>query len=142
MRQATTTAAIILAVLLPASALAQPAPSVHASDAWARATPPGASTGAFYVTLTSTTGDKLIGAATPAAANSAVHETHMEGDIMRMRPMEGGLDLPAGRRVSLSPHGLHIMMEGLKGPLKQGSQVKQFFFGEKNQKTSVYWLCG
>jgi hypothetical protein len=34
------------------------------------------------------------------------------------------------------------MMEGLKGPLKQGSQVKQFFFGEKNQKTFVYWLCG
>ncbi len=42
---------------------------------------------------------------------------------MRMRPVPGGLDLPPGKAVSLTPRGYHIMLEGLKAPLRQGSVV-------------------
>lgn len=100
-----------------------PAPQVQASNAWSRATPGGASTGAVYLTLSSSAGDTLTGASSPAAKTTSVHEMSMDGNVMRMRPVPGGLPLPAGQPVMLQPGGYHIMLEGLKVPLKQGQTV-------------------
>ena len=47
----------------------------------------------------------------------------MDGNVMRMRPVSGGLSLPAGQLVILQPGGYHNMLEGLKAPLKQGQTV-------------------
>jgi hypothetical protein len=46
----------------------------------------------------------------------------MEGDVMRMRALDG-LDLPAGQTVELKPGGLHLMFQQLKAPLQEGTQV-------------------
>lgn len=114
----------VLAVLAFACpALAEPPAPVEVRDAWARATPSGASTGAAYVTLTSPAGDMLTGASSPAAALVSVHEMRMDGAIMRMRAVEAGLPLPAGRPVTLRPGGYHFMLERLTGPLPQGGIV-------------------
>ena len=112
----------LLAGLLAAPALAQTAP-VTVTGAWARATPPGAAAAAAYVTLASPAGDRLVSVSTPAAAEAQVHEMHMEGDVMRMRELPGGLALPPGQAVTLAPGGLHIMLLGLKAPLKQGDTL-------------------
>lgn len=40
----------------------------------------------------------------------------MDGDIMRMRPVQGGLD-SAGQAVQLKPGSYHLMLMGLKAPL-------------------------
>ena len=112
------------ALLAVTAALAQqPASPVQARDAWARATPPGASTGAVYMTLTSPAGDKLTGASSPVADGTSVHEMRMAGNVMQMRAVKGGLALPAGEPVTLAPGGYHLMLEGLKGPLKPGGAV-------------------
>jgi copper(I)-binding protein len=47
----------------------------------------------------------------------------MDGNVMRMRDVEGGLELPAGRPVTLQPSGYHIMLEGLKHQLKAGETI-------------------
>ena len=47
----------------------------------------------------------------------------MDGNVMRMREMAAGLELPAGKTVSLSPGGLHLMLVDLKAPLKLGDKV-------------------
>jgi copper(I)-binding protein len=104
-------------------ALAQPAPTVAVSNVWARATPPSAATAAIYMTLTSPADDRLTGASTPVAGVAHVHEMTMEGTVMRMREIEGGLELPAGKAVSLQPGGYHLMLEHLKGPLQPGESV-------------------
>ena len=39
---------------------------------------------------------------------------------MKMRPLPNGINLPAGQPVTLKPGGMHIMLMGLKQPLKQG----------------------
>jgi copper(I)-binding protein len=114
---------VLTATLFATPCFAQQSASVTAQDAWARATTPGVSTGGVYVTLTSPAGDKLVGASSPTAAKADVHEMRMEGNIMRMRPVSGGLDLPAGKAVSLTPSGYHIMLEGLKAPLRQGTVI-------------------
>ncbi len=116
-------AAFVLAAVSSTAVLAQQPAPVEAQGAWARATPPHASTGAIYLTLTSPSGDKLTGASSPAAGRASVHEMRMDGNVMRMRPVEGGLDLPAGQPVTLAPGGYHVMLEGLKAPLKPGQAV-------------------
>ena len=42
----------------------------------------------------------------------------MNGNVMIMREVQGGLDLPPGQAVSLQPGGYHVMLTGLKAPLK------------------------
>ena len=119
-------AALALTALARPAAAQQPAAAsagVAVQDAWARATPTGATAGAAYMTLTSPAGDVLTGASTPAAGQAAVHEMRMDGAVMRMRAVEGGLVLPPGQAVTLRPGGLHVMLEGLKAPLKQGGTV-------------------
>ncbi len=97
--------------------------TVIVTNAWSRATPPGAATAAAYMTLTSPTGDRLIGIATPAAKDAQVHEMTMNGGVMRMREITRGLELPPGKPVTLAPGGNHVMLVGLAAPLKQGQTL-------------------
>lgn len=97
---------------------------IVADHPWSRATPPCASTGAVYVTLTSKDGDQLIGMTSSVSTGASVHDMTMDGDIMRMREVIGGLALPPGQAVALKPGGYHIMLTGLKAPLKRGQFVQ------------------
>ena len=120
-------AAVLAAGLLAAPsahAQATPAPQVAAEGAWARATPAGAKVGAVYATLTSPAADTLLGVSTPASRVAEVHEMTMDGGVMRMRELAGGLPLPAGQPVTLRPGGLHIMLVDLAAPLKAGDTVQ------------------
>jgi copper(I)-binding protein len=47
----------------------------------------------------------------------------MEGDIMRMRAVAGGLELPAGKTVELKPGGYHVMLMDLKAALPKETTV-------------------
>ncbi len=107
--------------LLPIAGLSQTQPPVAVSGAWARATPPGATTGVVYLTLTSTEADRLTGATSPVASKAGLHESRLDSGMMRMVPVPGGLALPAGQPVALHPEGFHIMLDGLKTPLIAGS---------------------
>lgn len=106
---------------------------------WARPTPPGAPTGGGYFTLvnTGTTPDRLLGGSTPAAGRLEVHEMSMDGGIMRMRKLDKGLAVPAGGTVELKPGGLHIMLIGLKAPLKVGDRVPATLRFEKAGEVKI-----
>lgn len=111
------------------------------SSPWARATPPSAPTGGGFLTITNTgTGtatDQLISVTSPVAELVQVHEMKMEGDIMRMRKVEKGLEIPAGGTVTLAPGGIHLMMMGLKGQLKQGNSVPVTLVFEKAGRIDI-----
>lgn len=100
------------------AALAQPA-QLEVNDAWARATAGKAETGAAYVTIRSPTADRLVSVSTPAAKKAELHTMSMQGMVMKMRPLPG-LDIPAGKPVTLKPGGEHIMLMGLNQPLRAG----------------------
>lgn len=89
--------------------------------AWSRATPNGAKSGAAYVEIENTgnEADQLVGASSDVAAMTEVHQMSMDGDMMTMKPA-GAVDIPAHGKVELKPHGLHVMMMGLKKPLAEG----------------------
>jgi len=127
----TRTAFLIAAVLaawavMPAQAADVTAGSLKISAPWARATPKGASVGGGYMTITNsgTVPDRLIGGSTDVAKTFEVHEMKMEGGVMKMRPVTGGLEIKPGQTVTLDPSGYHVMFVGLKDQLKQGDRFK------------------
>ncbi len=131
--------AIILASAMLAAAsitaLGQTQP-VEISNAWARATPGKAENGAAYVTVRSNTADRLTGVETPVAARAELHEMKMDNGIMKMRQVTG-VDLPAGQAVALKPGGEHIMLFGLKQPLRAGESFPLTLDFEKAGKQQV-----
>ncbi|MET0382115.1 MAG: copper chaperone PCu(A)C [Burkholderiaceae bacterium] len=109
----------------PAPRLDVLAPGVAAldvRDAWARPTVAGQPAAALYAVLTAPSGGRVVGA-TSAVGAVSLHEMRMDGDVMRMRELDDGLELPPGQAVPLSPNGLHFMLTGLKQPLIAGTQV-------------------
>src|SRR6516165_4978394 len=100
--------------------------SIHISQPWSRATPKGAASGAGYMTLTNngTTPDRVSCVSDDASAQCQIHSMTMEGGVMKMRPVEGGLEIKPGESVMLKPGGNHMMFLSLKRPLEQGGTVK------------------
>jgi copper(I)-binding protein len=99
---------------------------------WARATPKGATVGAGYLTITNkgAEADRLIGGSAAPAARFEVHNTVMEKGVARMRQVTG-LEIKPGETVELAPGGMHVMLMGLKQPLRQGQTVKGTLVFEK-----------
>jgi len=97
--------------------------AITVENAWARATAPGQIAGSGYLTLINTgdQADQLIAVSTPLAAQAEIHQTSMDGGVMRMRELTEGLALPARSRVELKPGGTHLMFMALQSPLVAGS---------------------
>lgn len=94
-----------------------------AADPWVRGTVAQQKATGLFVQLTSAQGGRLVSASSAAAASVEIHEMSMDGDVMTMRALPNGLALPAGKAVALKPGGYHIMLMGLRQPLKAGDTV-------------------
>ena len=97
---------------------------VEVEQPWARATPPGAKIAAGYMVLRnkSASADRLVGAATDAAARVETHVHLREGEIVRMREVKA-YDVPANGRFELKPGGAHLMLVDIKRPFKAGEKI-------------------
>ena len=124
---------LALSTNAPASAHDYRLGSLEISQPWTRATPATAQTGGGFLTITNkgTTPDRLIAARSPASNKVEVHEMKMDGNVMKMRELEKGLEIPAGATVTLKPGGYHIMFMGLKAPLAKDAKVPVTLVFEK-----------
>ncbi len=125
MARAATTALIIACAATPLAAHSYKLGALTITHPWSRETPPVAKTGGGYLKITNAgpTDDRLLGGSTPVAEKLEIHRMSMDGGVMRMRPVVGGLPLPAGKSVELAPGGYHIMLINLKAPLKHGQMI-------------------
>ena len=126
-------AAAIAFLAAPAIAHDYKLGSLEIAQPWTRATPSTAQTGGGFLTITNkgTTPDRLISARSPASDKVEVHEVKMDGNVMRMRELEKGLEIPAGATVMLKPGGYHIMFVGLKAPFAKDAKVPVTLVFEK-----------
>jgi copper(I)-binding protein len=131
-------------VALQASAQEFKAGSLVISQPWSRATAGGAKVGAGYMTITNigTEPDRLIGGSLPQAGKFEVHEMRMENNVMKMRPISGGLEVKPGQTVKLAPGGYHVMFMQLKEPFKEGEVLKGELVFEKAGKVPVEYKVG
>lgn len=101
--------------------------NVYASDiqvdgAWARATAPGQDTAMVDLVITSQHAASLVGFSSPVCKTGEIHSMTHDNGMMTMREVQS-VELPAGRHVGLGESGYHLMLIGLKAPLKEGEHV-------------------
>ena len=111
---------LLFAMVLTGGVQAQ---TVEVKNAWARATVQGQKATGAFMQITAQAATTLIGVSTPVAGVAEIHEMKMDGDVMRMRPLPKGLELPAGKAVQLKPGGYHLMLMDLKLPLQKDSTI-------------------
>ena len=112
----------VLIVMCSVFQTATAAQGVIVKNAWARATAPGQTTASVYMEIVSATDTVLIGAGSPRARSAGIHDMRTEGGVMKMRAMPK-LALPAQKSVRLAPGGLHVMLVGIKRPLREKDRV-------------------
>lgn len=93
-------------------------------DPWAAPTPGGVDVSAGYLSIANGgAADRLVSVSSPRAGRVEVHEMRMDGDVMIMRQVEGGLAIPASETVTLAPGGLHLMFMGVTQPFAAGEEI-------------------
>ena len=122
-------AAAFLAALLFALSLAAGAAAaadrakgeVTVHEPWARASAGRARAGAAYFTIANMgeKPDRLVAAASPVARPAQFHTHSMEDGIMKMRHVMA-VEVAPGEPTVFKPGGLHVMLMGLKAPLRKG----------------------
>ena len=122
-------------VAFSGAVLAQSAPKVEA--AWARPTVNGQAGGGGFLKITGgSSADKLVGVSAPVSKTTELHTMEMDGNVMRMRPIEA-IDIPAGQTVELKPGGNHVMFMGLTQTLKAGARFPLTLKFEKAGEVKV-----
>jgi copper(I)-binding protein len=115
---------------------------VTVENPWARATPPNAKLAAGYMTVVNAGGaDRLVGADSPAAARVETHITVRDGEVMRMRHVDG-YAVPAKGRLELKPAGAHLMFIDLKWPFREGEKVPVTLRFEKAGEVKIELVVG
>ncbi len=116
-----------LAIALFALSVGVGAGTANAADLdvktpWVRGTVAGQKATGAFMELSSPAGTTIVGASSPVAGITEIHEMKMDGGVMKMRAIPR-LDVGAGKPVSLAPGGYHVMLMDLKQQLKKGDVV-------------------
>lgn len=107
---------------------------------YARATVPGQPAGGAYLSIENkgNVPDRLLDLSSPAAKSTEIHTMSMEGNLMKMREVAGGLEIKPGQKIAMQPgNGYHIMLMGLAKPLKAGDKLPLTLRFEKAGKIDV-----
>jgi copper(I)-binding protein len=116
--------------------------SLEITSAYTRATLPNAPVGGGYLTITNngTEADRLLSGSVDFAAELQVHEMALVDNVMKMRQLGDGLDIPAGQSVELKPGGFHLMFMKLNTPLVEGTSVPVTLTFEKAGTVTLDFL--
>ena len=91
-----------------------------------RATVGSMPTSAAYISIMNhgKVADRLVDVTSNLARKTELHKMEMDNGVMKMRQVEGGIDLPAGKTIHLAPGGSHVMFVGLNAPLTANSMFE------------------
>jgi copper(I)-binding protein len=108
-------------------------------DPWARASIGTAGNTAAYMKLENggAAPDRLLSVTSNVAERVSLHESRDEGGVMKMGPVEGGIEVPAHGAAELKPLGMHVMLSGLNRPLKAGETFPLTLVFEKQGEVPV-----
>ena len=74
---------------------------------------------AAYLSITNhgAMADRLLAAESSLSRKTELHTMEITNGVMKMRQIDGGIDIPAGATIQFAPGGFHVMLIGLKAPL-------------------------
>ena len=98
--------------------------TIKLTHASVRATHPGMSSSAAYMTIENHGKDRvrLVSLKSPVARKTELHTTLMKDGVMKMQEVEH-LNIAPGDRVELKPGGMHVMLMGIRDQIKEGERV-------------------
>ncbi|WP_159104381.1 copper chaperone PCu(A)C [Sneathiella glossodoripedis] len=120
---------VAMALVVCASLAAFPVAAVKAAgshavisveNAWARASKVKVAGAFMTLNNKSTSDDILLSASSDVAKRVEIHTTKTVDGVMKMIEMEEGVVVPASGSLVLKPGSYHVMLMGLKHPLKEG----------------------
>ena len=111
-------------------------------QAWARATPPGASSAAIYGLFKNNGPDEVRVAEFrfAGARHAMIHRTVEDEGMAKM--VHGEILVPPRERLELKPEGLHVMLMGVASPLLQGCRYKFQILWENGDSTNHEFVTG
>jgi copper(I)-binding protein len=107
-------------------------------NAFARATIGAGKNGTAYMTIQNdgAAPDRLLGATSEAAAKTMIHESRMVDGVMTMRHLDA-ITIAPGETVRLAPGGRHLMLMGLKAPLREGESLSVTLRFERSSDIAI-----
>lgn len=130
-------------IIIAGVTAAQEAPTkladLEVTGAFTKAMLPGQPVGGGYFTIKNNgkSDDMLVSVSSPVAGTVEMHEMAMQGEVMKMRRLDTGIAIPAGKTVELTPGGLHLMFIKVKEPFKQGGKVPVTLTFERAGKVDI-----
>lgn len=116
----------LLLVLLGSSSLAWAVAvkDIEVKDAWVRATPPSMNMTTAYFEVSNNTVNPvaLVEVESPVAKDCNIHETLQKGAFTTMNEVSA-VEIAPHETTKLAPGGYHVMMTGLKQPLKENETI-------------------
>ena len=106
---------------------------------YARATAPGQPSAGAYLSIENNGKEKdtLTSISTTIAKSTEVHSMTMDGNVMKMREVSS-IDIKPSEKIAMQPGGgFHIMLIGLRKPLKTGDKFPMTLTFEKAGKIEV-----
>ena len=129
-----------LAIALQSAAFAhdQTSANLQVTDAWIRASAPGQTNGAGYMTINNTSHhpDRMISASTSVAGRTELHTVLTEDGLAKMREVNA-IDIAANSMAKFSPNGFHVMFLQMKQPFKEGETIPVTLKFEKSGEIKV-----
>ena len=108
-----------------------------------RATVGSMPSSAAYLSITNhgAMADRLLAVESGLARKTELHTMEVTNGVMKMRQIDGGIAIPAGKTIQLAPGGLHVMLIGLKAPLNADENYQVTLVFEKAGKVELTGLA-
>ena len=108
-----------------------------------RATVGSMPSSAAYLSITNhgAMADRLLAVESGLARKTELHTMEVTNGVMKMRQIDGGIAIPAGKTIQLAPGGLHVMLIGLKAPLNADENYQVTLVFEKAGKVALTGLA-
>ena len=105
-------------------------------------TPPGAKIAGGYMKIVNTGNqtDHLSLVTVDFAKSAEIHEMKTENDVIKMRKIKGGIEIPAKGFIKLKHKGYHIMFMNLLKPMIRGETHEGTLYFEKAGNVKVIFI--
>ena len=118
-------------------AIAQTTARLTVVQAWSRATPPGITIGGAYFTINNSgDADTLLGIESPVCDHADLHLMSMNAGMMQMRPLKS-VPVPAHGQVRFEPEHMHVMLNDLHRPLREGEEFPMTLIFQRAGRVST-----
>lgn len=112
--------------------------TLQLNNAWIRATPPNTQVaGGFVEIINQGKDDRLLSITSSLSSSVEIHEMKMDGDVMQMRQLKDGLQIPGKEITALKPGSVHLMFMQPKQSLSVGQKITAIFVFAKTGKREV-----